>query len=257
MGPNHEAVLGEAEVEQRAVTRLVRAGRQVGDHVGLSIRRVGQDRDELFFRLAGEPHDDVEGSHRRWSASLLEVLFRDLPLVLAGVEGVRLLHVVRRKLLGLDIEKVARIADVRLQPGRHLAEGFEEAGEDGPVGVGDGVLAVDLVEGRGSAVGIDHHLDGVADIVDIRQRTAIVGRRRPAVRVMVCGRESVEDPVELPVDDHDVGILVEPQEGRQNRDPVLDRLVEEDLGLRGQLRADQDVDVAEADRERQLAQRRR
>src|SRR5256884_5753156 len=58
------------------------------------------------------------------------------------------------------------------------------------------------------------------------------GRRRPAVRVMVCGRESVEDPVELPVDDHDVGILVEPQEGRQNRDPVLDRLVEEDLGLR-------------------------
>ena len=188
---------------------------------------------------------------------MLQVLLGDLPLILASVERVRILHVVRRELLRLDIEKVARIADVCLQPGRHLAERLEEPWENGSVRIGDRVLAVDLVEGRGPRIGVDDHLDGVPYVVDVRQRTAILHRRGPTVRVVIGGGEPIEDPVDLAVDDHDVGILVELQEGRQNRDPVLDRPVEEHLGLRGQLWADQNVDIAEADGERQFAQRRR
>ena len=73
---------------------------------------------------------------------------------------------------------------------------------------------------------------------------------------MVGDGESIQNPVHVAVNNGDVGILVELQEGRQGADAILDRAIEQDLGLRRQLRTDQQVDVAEADRKGQATKPR-
>ena len=68
---------------------------------------------------------------------------------------------------------------------------------------------------------------------------------------------AVQDPVDAPVDDDDIWILVELQEGCQRIDPVGHIAIEEHLRLRAELRADQHVHVAETDRKGEAAKRRR
>ena len=99
-----QAVFGEAEIEEGAVVGLIRARRQVGDHVGLAVRCVGQDGEELFFGLAGEPANDIEGPNRRGGAALRQIFLGDVPEVRPKVENGRVRHVEIGKALGLPVE---------------------------------------------------------------------------------------------------------------------------------------------------------
>ena len=94
--------------------------------------------------------------------------------------------------VGLGAEVVLGVAHVRLQVGGHLVAGGEQAGEDLAPGVGQSVLAVDLVEGHLAVVRIDDHLDGVPHVVD-----AVAVRLR--VGETVGGCVSVPHPYERPI----------------------------------------------------------
>ena len=79
---------------------------------------------------------------------------------------------VERVSLRLQVEKVPWVADMRLQPGRHLAERLEQPGKHRAIGVGQGIFVIDLIERGGALVGVDHDLHRVPSVVDTGQRAA-------------------------------------------------------------------------------------
>ena len=89
-----------------------------------------------------------------------------------------------------------------------------------------GSLIIHDIEGDRAVVGIDDHLDRVANVVD-------PVAERLAVGIAVARRIGVHDPVELAVIAHDdIGILVEGQERRQQRHALLDVAPPEQLAFR-------------------------
>ena len=139
--------------------------------------------------------------------------------------------------------------------------GTKSVGEDALVGAQDRIVGVVDVEVHRAVVGVDGDLDAVADVVEIvvpEPGQIEAGRRIEALRVreVIRGRVRVLD-VDHPagVVDDEVGILVEAQERRDQRQAVADRAVEEQLALDRDLVADQQVEVTEAGREQQAHQR--
>ena len=155
---------------------------------------------------------------------------------------------------GLDGEDVRRVAQVRQQRRRHLRHRDEHVREGGRVRLQDRVLRVGVVERHLPRVGVDDDLHRVAHVV-VAPRQVAADRHLLGVgvlRVGVVGRRrvAVDDPVDVPVlVDHRVGVVVEGEEGRRrlrHGDRVAD---EHDARLVRDLARDQEVEVAQPQRE--------
>ena len=133
---------------------------------------------------------------------------------------------------------------------RHRLERPEEARERVGVRAHQRVARVGEVVRHGPVVGVQGRLDGVPDVV----AEPGDGIR---VRVAVGDRVPVEDPHEASVvGHHDVGVVVELEERRDLAHPLLDAPVDHDPTVRGQVVREEDLRLAEPDRERHLAEPR-
>ncbi len=166
------------------------------------------------MRLPRQPHDDVIGRHHCGAAAAR--LARELPEILAIIENVGRLHVVRLIQPRLDQEQVLRIADVLLQVWRHGRERFEQTGKDALVGPGNRIAAVDQIEVDGPVICIDNNLHRIANVVEVdawgRLRRGEIGARRVGVL----------HPEHPPVADNEVWIMIEPEEWCDRMHPLLD-----------------------------------
>ena len=99
-------------------------------------------------------------------------------------------------------------------------------------------------------IGVDHHLDRVAHVVERRVETAVAGKPVGVgvlgVRIVVGGRIGVEHPVHLLVEHHGVGIRVELQERGGLLGHLDDVAVVDHLRRRLDLAGQEKVEVAEA-----------
>ena len=119
----------------------------------------------------------------------------------------------------LHLEQQLRIAHVLAQIGRHVAPVLEERREDVPVRGDHRVLRVEHVERHRAVVGVDGHLDAVAQVVDAPAVQPVVAR----VRIRARRGEAVEHPHQPPlVAEDDVRIGVEGEERRDRGDALAD-----------------------------------
>ena len=147
-----------------------------------------------------------------------------------------------------------------LQLGAHLRGRREHPGERLLVGADDGVVRVHHVEGHLARVGVDQHLDRVADVVEVGRQAARGGHGAGVgvlgVGVVVRRGVRVLDPVDLTVEQDRIGIRVEAQERRGLRHPGLHPPVEHQPRVAGDLAGDEQVQVVEPDGEHGLLEER-
>ncbi len=145
-----------------------------------------------------------------------------------------------------------------LQVGAHLRRRGEHPGEGLLVGPDDRVARVHDVEGHLAGVGVDQHLDRVADVVEGLVEAAARGQGAGVgvlgVGVVVGGGVGVLDPVDLPVEQHRIRVGVEAEERCRLGHPGLHAPVEHQPRLVGDLVGDDQVDVAEPDGEHGLVE---
>ena len=154
-------------------------------------------------------------------------LARELPEILAIVENLRRVHVIGAVELRLDEEEILGVADVLLQVGRHGSQRLEQAGENALVGLDQRIAGIADIEVRRAVVGVDHHLDRVADVVEA------AGGLRLGIGKPVAGGVGVLHPEQAPVAHHDIGIVVEAQDGGDRAHAVLDVAMKQDPALVG------------------------
>ena len=157
---------------------------------------------------------------------------------------------------GLDVEQLLRDPQVLDQVGGEGIQILEHGREDPGPGPDDRVRRVADVERHRPVVGVHRDLDAVAQVVE--RAAAEAGRLQRRGVESLGMREAVRDRVRiLDVDqapvavDDEVRILVVVQEWGDHREPVAQRAMEEELAPVGDLVADEQVEVAEAEREQE------
>ena len=149
----------------------------------------------------------------------------------------------------LDGEHRVRILDVLLQGVGHLGEALEQLRIDLPQRGRYGVLLVADVEADVAVVGVDHDLDGVANIVQGRILSVGLG-----VREVGAAGVGVDHPVHLAVRHDHVGIVVVHQERRDLFQTVVDVAVDQDLRIGLDIRRNEHLQRALADGEQQAVE---
>ena len=180
----------------------------------------------------------MRGTSRLSTLSAPVGLARELPEILAIVEHLGRVHVIGAVELRLDEEEILGVADVLLQIGRHGSERLEQAGENALVGLDQRIAGLADIEVDRAVVGVDHHLDRVAHVVEA------AGGLRLGVGKPVAGGVGVLHPEQAAVAHHDIGIVVELQDGRDRAHAVLDVAMKQDPALVGDVAGEQDVGVA-------------
>ena len=137
----------------------------------------------------------------------------------------------------------------------HLGQRLEQARVDRAEVAHDGVGLVDDVVGHGSVVRVGDDLHAVADVVEITVRDAgAAGHQRVealAVGVAISDGVCVVDPPELAVRDDEIRILVVLEERRDELLALGDVAVEQDAAGGLDLVAEEQVGLAEAQREQE------
>ena len=270
-GPGHDERL------QPAVVRRVALGHhERGEVLAAVVAGEGDERlqdEEVLVLLAGQAHEEVVGLHARLPGHRRRParggggdaagrdgagdarLLGDLPGVGAVVEVARIVDVVEPEHVGLDPEDVLRVPEVGPQLGLHQVAVGEHAGEGLGVGLHDGVVGVDDVEGHLAVVGVDDDLHRVAHVVEPGPVEVAAGgdpgRVRPlGVREATGGGVGVVDPLDLAVEQHRVGVGVEAEEGGRLAHPFVDVADVDRPRLGGHQAGDERVHVAEAQGQR-------
>ena len=255
LGGPEDGRIGREPIDQRLpVARAVHPSGDPRDHVRPAGRDHRLEEEELDALLARQAHDDVVRLGRQ--RLLARLALRHGPQVVLPEELLGVRHVVSAEDAGLDVEQFLRHADVLPKIVGHRAEGLEQVREDALIGPDDRVVRVRHVEMHRPVVGIHRDLHAVPDVVERliaksgrveRGKIEWLGVREPLRR-----RERILDVDEAAgfVDDK-VGILVEAQERCDPAEPVPERAVEQQLAIAGDLVADQQVQVAEPQREEQ------
>ena len=119
---------------------------------------------------------------------------------------------------------------------RHDLEIAKQCGESSPIQADDGIPRVDHIERNVAIEGIDHHLDGIADV-------AHAVFRRFGIRVAAGDGVGVLDPEQATPIDDDVGIRIELEEGSELADAFLHCPPELNAALRPDVVGDEDTDV--------------
>ena len=121
------------------------------------------------------------------------------------------------------------IAQSRAQVFGHVAQRPEQVRENPPERRGDRVLGIQQVEHDLAVIGVDRHLDRVANVVDA------AGRRR---RIGVAGADGIGvlNPDQTPVGDRQVRITVVHEERRDPLHALGDAPIHEHPALGGEIR---------------------
>ena len=172
-------------------------------------------------------------------------LDRALPRVRAVRERGRRGGVVGRVRLDLGVEELDGVAQVRAQPGGHLRRRADQAGVDRAPGAQDRIVGVG---------GVDAHRAGepVDDRVDRRARVVHAGAAeldRLRVRVAAARRVAAEEEVDVAAGDDGVRVAVPAQERGKGAQALAGVAVQEDPRAAGDGLRQQEVEVAEAQRE--------
>ncbi len=125
------------------------------------------------------------------------------------------------------------------QTGRHGFLGGEEGGVDGGVRLYQRIGRIGDVISHRAVVSINHHLDGVADIVDLSVHWF-------RVRVAVADGIGILNPIELAIHNRQIGISVIAQEGSHRAHPLLYAPVEHQPGVCVKVLAQQNIGVGQA-----------
>ena len=234
------AVAGDLVGGHHGVLRLLRplglrVGRQHADRDLAVVLRIGGHRhvrgEELAVQAA-ERGDELEGGLPAVRVGRHDVVRRLVELLLAfrrgrivrhGPERVvveehaRIVHVVARQQIALDLEQVLRVAQVLVQLIADVFLRLHHAREYALPGLENRVFLVELVELHGAVVGIDGRLDRVADVahlvVDQTLRRAVrvervLGGLREVlalrVRQGVQGGVAVDDPLDTAIDNRGI-----------------------------------------------------
>src|ERR1700752_469529 len=107
----------------------------------------------------------------------------------------------------------------------HSLEGLEQSGEDALVGGGDRVRRVHYIQLYRPLIGIDDHLDGIADIAQAQLP------ERLRVWEICAGRISVLYPEESSLADDEIRVPVQAQEGRDRLHLLSDRASHHDTAV--------------------------
>ena len=186
---------------------------------------------------------------------------------------------IRIQHVGLHLEKVFWIPEMRPECLRHRGDRSDQRREHARIRQRDWVGRVDQVEGHGPVVRIDGDLHAVPDVVvDPRHRerggnrlttgtcrTRRVWRRTPGnrhgigvgpsfhgslgIRVPVRRRVRVNDPNEATIRRDDVGIAIQLQEWRESAYAIPDSPAHEQLAVGSQVAARKHVEIAEVPRQ--------
>ena len=108
----------------------------------------------------------------------------DVPLVFLLVELARVADVVAQVDLRLQTEEVLGIADMLAYRRGHLVEWLEEIRKDRRIRLEQRLVRLHGVEIRLAGVGVDDHLDTVADVVDAARPMRVRDEVRRCVRVL-------------------------------------------------------------------------
>ena len=167
-------------------------------------------------------------------------LLREHPEVLAVIVDLRIRHVERSVLVGLDGKEILRIPQMRFQIRRKLIQVYENARKRTPVDRQDGVVRIHDVELDGSVVHVHNHLYGVSNVV----QPFLKGRRvGGGVGKVIRDGVGILDPILFALAHHGVGILVEAQERSDLLHALLNAPPDLNLALRLKIGGKQDVDV--------------
>jgi len=245
--PEHAPLLGELVDEEPSVAPGVAHPGDPADHHLPVLRGERQHQHELdVVGLRRTPHHVV----RLHGLHVAAILLRGPhPEVLLIVEDLGVGHVVLRVHQPLGQQHARRVADVRLEPLGHRVAILEQPGQRRPPGPDQRIVGLEHVQVEVAVVGVDDHLHRVAYVVrpgEVAHRPAelaphvttvhrerLVAREGLAVGVVATGGVRIDDPVQSTIDRHDVGILVELEEGCHLVDPVLDPPTEQHPALVG------------------------
>ncbi len=151
---------------------------------------------------------------------------------------------------GLHLQELVRIAHMAAQAVRHLCHRLEHTGEDFGVHLQHHVVRVADVKINSTVVGIHHHLDRVAHVVDAASQRLGVGQ---AVGVGV----GINDPFQLAfVVHHHVGISIKTKKRRQLLDPLADVPVVEYSAFAGDIRRQHNLFGSEMGGKKRFLQQR-
>src|SRR4029079_7743304 len=92
---------------------------------------------------------------------------------------------------------------------------------------------------HGAVVGVDDHLDRIADVVELSMRGGL------SVRKVAAGYVGIYDPEQALVADHEIWILIQAQKRSDRLHPLLDGAPEHDPAFAGDVAADQNVWIVE------------
>ncbi len=148
------------------------------------------------------------------------LLLRDLPPVVPVVEHPWVRDMVGGKDLRLDVEENFRVPEVGGDTGRNIGDRGKEVIEDPSIRIGDGIRRCRAVEGGRAVVGVHNDFDAVAKVVD--------APRGGCIGVAIGRRVGVQNPEEPTLVDHDVGIGIKGEEGRDGLRPFNDAATQQD-----------------------------
>ncbi len=245
LGTEHALLLGETIGQQPAVILPVAHAGDPADHYLPVLGREGQNLHKLdVVRLGRLPHHVIRLDRLHLGIVLLR---GPNPEVLLVVEHRRIGHVILGVNQPLSQQEALGIAHVGPQLLGHFLLGSQQAGKDPLPDLDDRVFRFKDVEGHRTLVGVDHRLDGVAHIIlpaqvvgpltrgcrpgDPPRSAARATQKGLAVGVVARGGVGVDDPVELAVGKHDVGVLVEVEEGSQRLGPLANLAAEHDTAF--------------------------
>jgi hypothetical protein len=101
------------------------------------------------------------------------------------------------------------------------------------------VRSIHYIECDGPVIGIDNHFHRIANVVDVA-----VGLRLGVGEPPACG-VGVLYPIEPPVADHHIGVVIKLQERRDRLHTILNVAMEHDPAVVDDVAAEQDVDVVQ------------
>ena len=243
-GAVDQLLFGEVvDDELPIVGRVAPRGQPRGQVVLLAGRERDQE-DELLLWLAGQAQNEIVRLH----GLLLSPDRADwqVPEVLLVVEDLRVAHVVDGEHPRLDPEQPLGVTDVGPEVGRHGGERLEQPGEDPGNRADQGIRRIRDVEAHRPVVGVHGHLDSVAHVV------AHPARRRRVGEPLRDG-VAIQQPDEAPRGrDHQVGIVVVPEERGNPLDPLPDVPVDQHPTVRGHIVREEELGVPQVRREQQL-----
>ena len=241
-GAIEERILAKFIDQLAAIISRIILSRQPGDHIFAVGWCEGQDLDKVQLLAFRQLHQHIVGLH------VLCLAVKDLPWprphIFFVIKLNRIGHVIGPEDLGLHREEIIRVANMTQQIRRHCTHRLKEIRKDARVGADNRLLLIDDIEGHGTIIGIGHHFDSIANIIEAARYLAIGKAIADDVRIL--------EPIELAiVTDDDIGISVIVEERGHQIGPLHNVAAPEQLTIRVNVTIEQDVEISKIQRKEQ------